>query len=77
MSSEAICQNLKYDPENDMLIWTLYFLKDESTRNIASPAKSFAEAVGVSGKVSKDNWDFFCKNMKNKKVNFILPEEKS
>lgn len=76
MSSEAFCKNLEYDKDNDMLIWTLYFTKSDSIKNIASPAKSFAEAVGITKNISKDDWEKFCESMKNKKINFILPEDK-
>ena len=76
MSNEAMCINLEYEPNNDMVIWTLRFLHEGGPRSIASPAASFAEAVGINGKISKDEWELFCKQMKNKKVNFVLPEEK-
>ncbi len=75
MSSEVVCLNLEYDEGNDMLLWTIKFLHNSNVQTIASPAASFAEAVGIKGKISKQDWDSFCTKMKNKKCNFVLPQE--
>jgi len=74
MSSEAICLNLNYDLDTDMLVWTVRFLDSDEVKNIASPASDFSSALGFKEKVSKKDWEFFCNKIKNKKINFILPE---
>lgn len=74
MSSEAICLNLNYDLDTDMLIWTVRFLHNDEVKNVASPAADFSLALGLKDKVSKKDWEFFCNQIKNKKINFILPE---
>jgi len=75
MHSEVVCLNLEYDENNDMLLWTVKFLHNSDVKTIASPAASFADAVGIKGKVNKQDWDVFCNQMKNKKCNFVLPQE--
>jgi hypothetical protein len=75
MSNEVVCLNLSYDDSNDMLLWTIKFLHNEEVMNIASPAASFADAVGIKGKINKEDWEEFCIKMKNKKCNFVLPKE--
>ena len=75
MPSEVVCLNLEYDENNDMLLWTVKFLHNSDVKTIASPAASFADAVGIKGKVNKQDWDVFCNQMKNKKCNFVLPQE--
>lgn len=75
MSSEVVCLNLEYDENNDMLLWTVKFLHNSDVKTIASPASSFADAVGIKKKISKQDWDVFCSQMKNKKCNFVLPQE--
>ncbi len=74
MNSTVHCLDLNYDAENDMLIWTIKYIHDDSVRTYASPAKSFVEAVGIKGSVSKEDWLVFCEKMKGKKMNFVLPE---
>jgi hypothetical protein len=73
----AICKNVEYDSKNDMLIWELHFIHNKSDVKIASPAKSFLEASNINGKVSENDWEYFCNLMKNKKINFVLPEDKN
>lgn len=75
MPSEVVCLNLEYDESNDMLLWTVKFLHNSDVKTIASPAASFADAVGIKEKINKQDWDVFCNQMKNKKCNFVLPQE--
>jgi|LauGreDrversion4_2_1035121.scaffolds.fasta_scaffold08293_9 hypothetical protein len=76
MSNEVYCLNLEYDSDNDMLVWTVKYIHDDSIRSYASPAKSFSKAVGIRSDVKKEDWFSFCNKMKGKKMNFVLPEEK-
>lgn len=73
--NEVICVNLDYDAPNDMLIWTLNYMHNNSTINYASPAQSFLDAVGIKSKVNSDDWKLFCQKMKGKKMNFVLPKD--
>lgn len=74
-NSEVFCINLEYDEKNDMLLWTVKFLKDNSIKTFASTSDSFCQASGIRGTVSAEMWKDFCLKMKNKKMNFILPED--
>lgn len=73
-NSEVFCLNLEYDEKNDMLLWTVKFLKDNSVKTFASTSSSFCQAMGIKGNVSTEIWKDFCLKMKNKKMNFVVPE---
>ena len=65
----------KYDSENDMLIWKLYFLEKSAERTFAFPANDFKKARDINHPVSEEDWNYFCEIITNKEFNFVMEEE--
>jgi|688.fasta_scaffold229338_3 hypothetical protein len=74
-SYKVKCIESKYDSENDMLIWKLYFPEKSAERIFAFPADDFKKARNIKHAVSEEDWNYFCKVIANKEFNFVMEEE--
>lgn len=74
-SYKVKCIESKYDSENDMLIWRLYFMEKSAERTFAFPANDFKKARNINHSVSEEDWNYFCKVITDKEFNFVMEEE--
>jgi hypothetical protein len=69
------CIDAKYDINNDMMIWRLYFLDKKAERTFAYPANDLKKALNITKEVGPDSWHFFCDKIKDKEFNFVMEED--
>jgi hypothetical protein len=71
---KGICSGIVLDTSSMMLIFSMESNEGNSIK-YACTCQSFAEGMGIDhSKLSVDDWNKFCENMRGKSINFIVKD---